>query len=181
MSERPDQIQNQKEDMPEGYVLNKGLPTFVGDTEIRRLRAVIREKNRAIEAFKKYDEERKAYYAKVVADDARVKEENQSMKEFVDSFMEELKAVYADGEISQSDYEQMTKLFANWYTYKTHSALYKGKLKSARSSIHDLQEDLDCLERAMTGIGDFRTATQIADRFVLVRQHLDNLLSKLMS
>ena len=44
-------------------LLNSGMQLTMG-AELKRLRKVIEEKNRCIDAFKKYDEERKAYYAK---------------------------------------------------------------------------------------------------------------------
>lgn len=43
-------------------LLNSGLQLTMG-AELKRLRKVVEEKNRCIDAFKKYDEERKAYYA----------------------------------------------------------------------------------------------------------------------
>lgn len=42
--------------------MNKELE-LTPEMEIKRLKAVIDEKNKCIEAFKKYDAERKAYYA----------------------------------------------------------------------------------------------------------------------
>ena len=45
------------DDPVKGYVLNKGMPRFVGKTEIVRLRKVVDEKNAIIEKFQKYDEE----------------------------------------------------------------------------------------------------------------------------
>lgn len=173
-------ISLQEESQPEkGYVLNKGLPPFVADTEIRRLRKVVEEKNALIEKFKKYDEERKNYVAALqkLVDDA--KQETADMKEFVDSFKEDIQEVCVNEEVSQDDYEQMVKLFSQWYTYKNHSKLYQGKLKSARSSIRDLKDDLTRLETILKGVGDFRTATQVSDRFVQIRLHLDTLMSKL--
>lgn len=56
------------------YILNKGLPRFVGRTEFRRLDKVIQEKNALIERFKQYDEERKAYYAGFIEDYNEMKE-----------------------------------------------------------------------------------------------------------
>ena len=156
------------------------MPPFGGDVEIKRLRKVIDEKNACIEEFKKYDEERKAYVAVLQKQVADIKEELADMKEFTESFKEELQEVYADGEVSQGDYEQMVKLFGQWYTYKNHSRLYLGKLKSARASIRDLNDDINHLETLLKGVGDFRTTTQVSDRFVQTRQHLDTLMSKLL-
>ena len=59
-----------------GYSPNRGMPRFVGSTEIRRLSKVIEEKNALIEKFRKYDEERKAYYADFM-------EEYEAMKEMM--------------------------------------------------------------------------------------------------
>ena len=155
-----------------GYVPNKGMPRFVGDTEIKRLRKVLEEKEACIEKFKKYDEERKAYVA-------RLQEEYNDMKEFIDSFQEELKEIGSNEDLSQSDVDQVVKLFGQWYGYKNRSQLYHGKLKSARSCIRDLKEDIRKLEEMMTGIGNIRSATMISDRFMIMRQHLEVLMAKL--
>ena len=164
----------QSSDEPiKGYVPNKGMPRFVGEVENKRLRKVIEEKDALIEKFKKYDEERKAYCAKLQS-------EYKDMKDFVDSFTEELKELQYEENICHEDYEEIIKLYGQWYGYKNRSQLYKGKLKAARASIKDLKDDVNKLEELMTGIGNIRTTMKISDRFMLMRQHLEVLMSKLV-
>lgn len=154
------------------YVPNRRLPDFVGDTEIRRLKKVIEEKNSLIAKFKKYDEERKAYVA-------NLQEEYGNMKDFVDSFSEELKEAYQEGELDRQDFDVMMKLFGQWYGYKNSSRLYHGKLKAARSSVRDLKDDLTKLEELLKGVGNISTIISVSDRFMIARQHLDVLAAKL--
>ena len=83
MEELEKEIQEENQQEPEkSYILNKGLPRFVGDTEFKRLRAVIDEKNALIEKFKAYDEERKAYY--------------KDIQNLVDKLTEEKKALHEE-------------------------------------------------------------------------------------
>lgn len=161
-----------EEEPAQGYILNKGMPPFVGDTEIKRLQKVVEQKNAAIEAFKKYDEERKKYCENLL-------EEYNEMKSFVESFAEELKEIYADGELDDQDYRTMVKLYVKWYTYKNNAQFYHEKLKGARGSVKDLKEDLTKLEDLVSGIGDFRAAGRVVERFGIIRQHLDTLTGKL--
>jgi uncharacterized small protein (DUF1192 family) len=54
-----------------------------------------------------------------------------------------------------------------------------GKLKAARSSVRDLKEDLTKLEVLLRGVGNISTIISVSDRFMLARQHLDVLATKL--
>ena len=147
----------QKATLPEtGCVLNMGQPHFSNDEEL------------------------KSYINNLQNEVAKAKEECAEMKEFVDSFKEDLEEVYANNDVSKDEYSQLVKIFGQWYTYKNHSKFYHSKLKSAQSSIRDLKEDLQKLEKITKGLGNLRSATQIADRFLIVRHHLDNLASRLM-
>ena len=82
MEELEKEIQKENQQEPEkSYILNKGLPRFVGDTEFKRLRAVIDEKNALIEKFKAYDEERKAYYKDIQNLVDKLTEEKKALQE----------------------------------------------------------------------------------------------------
>ena len=82
MEELEKEIQEENQQEPEKpYILNKGLPRFVGDTEFKRLRAVIDEKNALIEKFKAYDEERKAYYKDIQNLVDRLTDEKKALHE----------------------------------------------------------------------------------------------------
>lgn len=163
-----------------GHAPNKCLPRFVGDAEIKSLRKVVDEKNAVIEKFKASDEEQKTCIAGLQKELAKTKEEYADLKEFADSFKEELEEVFVNNDISQDDYSWLVKIFGQWYTYKNHSKFYLGKLQSASSCIRDLKDDLTELEEITKGLGNIRSATKIADRFLAVRQHFDNLASMLM-
>lgn len=65
---------------------NYGLKLSI-EQEVKRLRIVVEEKNKAIEAFKKYDEERKAYYAKFEQNYAMMEEQ---YNQFLEDVGEEL-------------------------------------------------------------------------------------------
>jgi hypothetical protein len=163
-------------DEPEkGYVLNKGMPRFVGRTEIRRLRRVIDEKNVLIEKFKSYDHERKEYYAAFM-DDYR------EMKDSFDLFSQELLNVVEDGDISQSEHKKFLKLYKNWFIYKSKADLYKDKLAAARESVRDIKEDIRKLEELLGRLqldstGDIEV---VITRMVTMLKYLDTLQSKMI-
>lgn len=157
------------------YVLNKGLPRFVGRTEIRRLSKVIDEKNALIEKFKKYDEERKAYYAERM-------EEYQEMQESFNQFMQELMKVVEDGELDQSEQKKFLKLYTNWFKYKNNAELYKDKLASARQSVRDIRDDFKKFEEMVSRMefGSTTEIEQVISRIYTMRKHLDTLQSKMI-
>lgn len=158
-----------------GYVANKGMPRFVGKTEITRLRKVVEEKNALIEKFKKYDEERKAYYSTFM-------EEYNEMKESFDLFSQELLEVVEDGDMSQSEHKKFLKLYKNWFTYKSKAELYKGKLANARESVRDVKDDIKKLEDLLGRylIGSTSDLELIITRMFTMRKHLDTLQSKMI-
>lgn len=157
-----------------GYVINKGMPAFVGDVEIKRLRKIVDEKNAAIESFKKYDEERKAYYANFM-------EEYSEMKESFTQFTEELAKVVEDGEMSQSEYKRFVKLYGKWVTYKNHAMLYKNAIATAWHGVKNLVQDLKVLEALVINAGDMTLLKQLTDRIHVMHQHLDTVRSRLVT
>lgn len=157
------------------YILNKGMPRFVGRTEFKRLDKVIQEKNALIERFKKYDEERKAYYAEFI-------EDYNEMKESFDRFTEELKKVAEDSELDQSELQKVLKLYRNWFTYKSNSDLYKDRLCKARQSVSDIGNDIDQLETLMGQLtpNEIRHQEQIVNSIYAMRKHLDTLRARVI-
>ena len=164
------------DDPVKGYVLNKGMPRFVGKTEIVRLRKVVDEKNAIIEKFQKYDEERKAYYAAFM-------EEYAELKESFDLFSHELLKVVEDGAMSESEHKKFLKLYRNWFTYKSKAELYKGKLAAARESVRDVKEDIKKIEDFLGKfvIGNTSDMELIVTRLFTMRKHLDTLQSKMIT
>ena len=168
----PDNIAEAKES-ENGYSPNWRLPRFVGPTEIRRLNKVVEEKNALIEKFRKYDDERKAYYAGFM-------EEYEAMKESFDQFTQELQKVFEDNGREESDYRKVLRLYRNWLNYKNHAEHYKDKL--ARESVRDIKDDLGKLEELL-GQLEYETASDlehVVSRMFTMRKHLDVLQSKLL-
>ena len=167
-------VEQSAEQEERGYVINKGMPRFVGDVEIKRLRKVVDEKNAAIEAFKKYDEERKAYYAGLT-------EEYEEMKSSFTQFNEELLKVVQDGDMSQSEYKRFMKLYGHWLTYKNNANLYKNVITTAKQGVKDLIKDLNKLEVLVLNAGDMTLIEQLTDRIHVMHQHLDTVRSRLVT
>lgn len=161
-------------DSEKGYVINKGMPGFVCDVEIKRLRKVVDEKNALIEKYKKYDEERKAYYANFM-------EEYSEMKESFTQFTDELVKVVEDGEMSHSEHKRFVKLYGKWLTYKNHAMLYKNAIATARHGVKDLVQDLKVLETLVLNAGDMTLIEQLTDRIHVMHQHLDTVRSRLVT
>ena len=163
-------------DEPErGYVLNKGMPRFVGRTEFRRLRMIIDEKNALIEKFRKYDEERKEYYSAFM-------DEYKEMKDSFDLFSQELLKVVDDGDMTPSEHKKFLKLYKNWFTYKSKAEYYKDKLAAARENVRDVRDDIRKFEDLIGKIelgntGDIELVTQ---RLFSMRKHLDTLQAKMI-
>lgn len=175
MSEREEGASVQNAEQPvKCYVTNKGMPPFVGDVEIKRLRKIIDEKNVIIEAFKKYDEERKEYYAGM-ADDLK------ELKSAFDQFNMELLKVVDDGEMTKSEYRRFMKLYANWLAYKNEVIMYKNLFFSVRQSLKELGDDLNTLERITRGISEMSLLEQVTERIYVMRQHLTSTRSRLIS
>ena len=168
--EKPDMAQTDENIQP--YVLNKGLPRFVGHTEIKRLRKVVDEKNALIEKFKKYDEDRKAYYAGLL-------EENEELKESLTHFSEELMKVVQEGDMTDSEYKKFLKLYGRWLTYKNDMNRYKGHIAIARQGIKDLEQDLKKLENMVVDAGEMTLLERLTERIHVMHQHLDTVRSRL--
>lgn len=170
----PDKETGQNE-FENGYSPNRRMPRFVGSTEIRRLSKVIEEKNSLIEKFRKYDEERKAYYADFM-------EEYESMKESFDQFTLELKNILDDEGREPSEYKKVLRLYRNWLTYKNNAEHYKDKLASARESVREIKDDVRKLEEVL-GQLDLESMSgleHVVSRMFAMRKHLDTLQSKML-
>lgn len=161
------------EQSEKGYITNKGMPSFVGDVEIKRLRKIIDEKNTVIESFKKYDEVRKEYYAGMM-------EDFKEMKSSFDQFNEELLKVVDDGDMTKSDYKRFMKLYANWLAYKNEVILYKNTMSSVRQNLKSLVVDLKKLECMTKDIADMSLLETVTERIYVMRQHLEVARSHLI-
>ena len=109
--------------------LNKHL-VLTPEAEIRRLNAVIEQKNKAIEAFKKYDAERKAYYRHFEANYRLIEEE-------FNQFVEKVR-VDANGDTAR----QINNMFVSFRkgNYGVKYCEIEGRMRAALSKIEKLED-----------------------------------------
>ena len=187
----------QSVEQPEkGYVINKGMPRFVGDTEIKRLRKVVDEKNALVEKFKKYDEERKAYYQDIENIVDKLKENNEALKKEnaklcknIETlrkkqeplFAPELRKLMESGDMTISEYEKFMNLYAYWLQHRNDVMFYKSRLKTGRGSVKDLKGDLQSIKDILSHAGDMELLDRLSERMLSMTAHLDTLQQRLSS
>ena len=187
----------QSAEQPEkGYVINKGMPRFVGDTEIKRLRKVVDEKNALIEKFKKYDEERKAYYQdienivdKLKENNEALKKENANLCKKIETlrkkqeplFAPELRKLMESGDMTITEYEKFMNLYAYWLQHRNDVMFYKSRLKTGRGSVKDLKGDLQSIKDILSHAGDMEMLDRLSERILSMTAHLDTLQQRLSS
>ena len=192
--EKPDMAQTDKNIQP--YVLNKGLPRFVGHTEIKRLRKVVEEKNALIEKFKKYDEERKEYYKNIQdlvdrleSENSELKKENAKLLTNVEKlrkkqeplFAPELRGLMESGDMTASEYEKFMNLYAYWLQHRNDVMFYKSRLKTGRGSVKDLKSDIQSIKAILMNAGDMELLDRLSERMLSMTAHLDTLQQRLSS
>ena len=178
------------------YVLNKGLPRFVGQTEIKRLRKVVEEKNALIEKFKKYDEERKEYYKNIQdlvdrleSENSELKKENAKLQTIVEKlrkkqeplFAPELRGLMESGDMTASEYEKFMNLYAYWLQHRNDVMFYKSRLKTGRGSVKDLKSDIQSIKAILMNAGDMELLDRLSERMLSMTAHLDTLQQRLSS
>ena len=176
--------------------LNKGMPGFVGKTEITRLRKVIEEKNLCISEFKKYDEERKAYYQDIqnlvdrLTDEKKVlQEENANLLKTVEKlrkkqeplFAPELRKLMEGGDMTATEYEKFMNLYSYWLQHRNDVMFYKSRLKTGRGSIKDLKSDIQSIKAILSNAGDMELLDRLSERMLSMTAHLDTLQQRLSS
>lgn len=182
-------------DTPEkGYVINKGLPSFVGPTEFKRLNKVIDEKNELIAKFKKYDDERKEYYKNIQelvdrleSENSELKKENVKLQANVEKlrkkqeplFAPELRELMESNSINASEYEKFMNLYAYWLQHRNDVLFYKSRLKQGRSSVKDLKKDLQSIKAILTSAGNMGLLDRLSERIFSMTAHLDTLQQRL--
>lgn len=178
------------------YVLNKGMPRFVGQTEIKRLRKVVEEKNALIEKFKKYDEERKEYYKNIQdlvdrleSENSELKKENTKLLTNVEKlrkkqeplFAPELRGLMESGDMTASEYEKFMNLYAYWLQHRNDVMFYKSRLKTGRGSVKDLKSDIQSIKAILMNAGDMELLDRLSERMLSMTAHLDTLQQRLSS
>jgi len=109
----------------------------------------------------------------------RLERENKDMKEFVDSFTEELREFFSDGSIEQDEYQQMMHLYAKWYPYKKENERYRQQLSAASSIVGDLFACMESLSTLLVSGAGIRHTGKMFDQLYLMRSHLDMLRMRL--
>lgn len=189
-------IMDKKEDKLEYRPLNKGMPGFVAHTENIRLKKVIEEKNRCISEFKKYDEERKAYYQDIqnlvdrLTDEKKVLQEEKAnflktienlRKKQEPLFAPELRKLMECGDLTATEYEKFMKLYAYWLQHRNDVMFYKSRLKQGRSSVKDLRKDLKGINEILLMAGNMELLDKLSQKMLAMTAHLDTLQSRLSS
>ena len=160
---------NEVKEQPRCWIPNRGMPEFVPDTEIRRLRAVIAEKDALIEKFKAYDAERKAYYEGIVRD-------YNDMKQYCNEFNDALKKVCSDNDFDKSDLKRCKKLFKQWVSYKLDALRFQETLSRALSHLNtDIAADIVRLDSLVDRLPTFADIELFTDALSRLRSHADDL------
>ena len=145
-------------------ILNKDLQ-LTPESEIKRLNKVIAEKNRCIEAFKKYDAERKEYYSSLEA----------KYKYMEDEFNRFIKAV--DEDCNHTTAKQVSGLLTNFrqFSYGARFNKLQGQIESARVNFAKLKEAFERFVSSESFILSFTNREEYDELFGITRQKFDRL------
>ncbi len=135
--------------------------------EIKRLKGVIKEKDRAITAFKKYDEERKAYYHHF--------EQNYEMME--ERFNEFLEAINDCDEIDDGTKEFYKRVVMRLYKGKVATDKEKSVIQKAFSDLKKLQDCLNNMDFVMQGVGNAQKKSELLNELRKMQVRYDNILT----
>lgn len=150
------------------YIPNRNLQLTLSG-EVKRLRKVIEEKDALITKFKKYDEERKAYYRRF--------EQNYQMME--ERFNEFLEAINDCDEIDDGSKEFYKEVVMRLYRGKVTTDKEKSVLQVAQSHLLKLQECFNNLEFAMMGVGNVQKRAELLNELRKAKTRYDNLTAYL--
>ena len=154
------------EEEVKAYIPNRNFQLTLSG-EVKRLRKVIEEKDALITKFKKYDEERKAYYR-------RFEQNYEMMEKRFDEFLEAINDC--------DDIDDGTKGFYKEVVMR----LYRGKvtidkekpvLQSSQSKLLKLQDCFNNLEFAMIGVGNVQKRTELLNELRKMKVRYDNIIT----
>lgn len=154
------------EEEVKAYIPNRNFQLTLS-SEVKRLRKVIEEKDALITKFKKYDEERKAYYR-------RFEQNYEMMEKRFDEFLEAINDC--------DDIDDGTKGFYKEVVMR----LYRGKvtidkekpvLQSSQSKLLKLQDCFNNLEFAMMGVGNVQKRTELLNELRKMKVRYDNIIT----
>ena len=154
------------EEEVKAYIPNRNFQLTLSG-EVKRLRKVIEEKDALITKFKKYDEERKAYYR-------RFEQNYEMMEKRFDEFLEAINDC--------DDIDDGTKGFYKEVVMR----LYRGKvtidkekpvLQSSQSKLLKLQDCFNNLEFAMMGVGNVQKRAELLNELRKMKVRYDNIIT----
>lgn len=156
--------QKSQEKEVKAYIPNLHLE-LTPQTEIRRLRKVIEEKNDCIAKFKKYDEERKSYYRRF--------EQNYEMME--ERFNEFIDAINECDEIDDGTKDFYKEVIMRLYRGKVATDKEKSVLQTSLSQLMKLQECFNNLEFSMMGVGNAQKRAELLNELRKMKVRYDNI------
>ena len=154
------------EEEVKAYIPNRNFQLTLSG-EVKRLRKVIEEKDALITKFKKYDEERKAYYRRF--------EQNYEMME--KRFNEFLEAINDCDEIDDGSKEFYKEVVLRLYRGKVTIDKEKPVLQSSQSKLLKLQDCFNNLEFAMMGVGNVQKRAELLNELRKMKVRYDNIIT----
>lgn len=185
------------------HALNEDMPEFIPSVEIRRLKAVLTQKNMPISHFKDYDECRKEYVKQIETENEQLRCEVKRLESGIKGvehekelltqnlfkarknkepmFVPELKSLMESGDMTVSEYERFMKLYAYWLEHRNMVNFYKSRLKTGRQSTKDLMGDIKSIKEILIKAGDMELLDELSSCMLRITAHLDTLMQRLSS
>ena len=154
------------EEEAKAYIPNLRLQ-LTDKAEIKRLKKVVEEKNKQIEKFKKYDEERKTYCHRL--------EQNYALME--ERFNELADAVNECEDIDDGTKEFYREVIMRLYRGKVSQDKEKSVLQTSFSQLSKLQDTINNLEFIMMGVGNAQKKAELLNELSKLQVRYDNILT----
>ena len=154
------------EEEVKAYIPNRNFQLTLSG-EVKRLRKVIEEKDALITKFKKYDEERKAYYR-------RFEQNYEMMEKRFDEFLE---AINDCDDIDDGTKGFYKEVVMRLYRGKVTIDKEKSVLQSSQSKLLKLQDCFNNLEFAMMGVGNVQKRTELLNELRKMKVRYDNIIT----
>lgn len=154
------------EEEVKAYIPNRNFQLTLSG-EVKRLRKVIEEKDALITKFKKYDEERKAYYR-------RFEQNYEMMEKRFDEFLEAINDCDDIDDGSKGFYKEVVMRL---YRGKVTIDKEKSVLQSSQSKLLKLQDCFNNLEFAMMGVGNVQKRAELLNELRKMKVRYDNIIT----
>ena len=158
--------QNLTEEEEKIWIPNRKLQ-LTQKAEIERFKKVIQEKDTLIEKFKRYDEERKAYYHRF--------EQNYALME--ERFNELADAINDCDEIDDGTKEFYKEVIMRLYKGKVATDKEKSVIQKAFSDLNKLQDCFNNMEFVMQGVGNAQKKSELLNELRKMQVRYDNILT----